>query len=618
MITTIDFETESIEKRPEYPPKPVGVAIKHGGQRAKYLAWGHPVGNNSTKEKAAAELADIWRGPNQVLCHNAKFDLDIAETHFGLASLPWDRTHDTMLELFLHDPHAASLSLKPSAERLLGLPPDEQDAVKEWLMAHQAGATEKNYAGFISKAPGKLVGSYAVGDVDRTFQLHNLVNKSFDTRMRAAYHRELQLMPILLENERRGMRVDVSALERDTVVAEKALVKIDKWLRKQLGTPGLSLDSDEDVAAALRSSGQVSEFPKTPTGRDSVSKKNLTAKYFKDKVVWCGLYYRNALATVLSMSMRPWLEQAHRTGGYIYTSWNQVRSSHGKDSFSGARSGRITCSYFQNITKDFLDRGDEYGPEGDRLIRRAAGVPELPLVRKYCLPDEGDLFVHRDYNQQEMRIVAHYEDGALAAGYRENHAMDVHNFVRDLILRVTGKKYDRRPVKIVDFRTVYGGGTGGLADQLNIPLSEARELIDSWKAALPGVVKLNDRLKERFKEGDYLRTWGGRIYRVKPPAVAKKGARKGQLIEFSYTALNYLVQPSGADITKQAIIDYHNHPKRRGRLLVTVHDEINGSAPRAVAKAENEVLRECMEQQHLDVPWRSDGDERESWGGKPV
>ena len=131
--TTIDFETQAISPRPHYPPVPVGVAIWEPGRKPEYLAWGHPTENNCTLAQAKTKLKALWG--RELLFHNAKFDLDVAETHLGLPLPPWERVHDTLYLLFLHNPHALSLSLKPASESLLGMPPEEQDAVKAWLLA---------------------------------------------------------------------------------------------------------------------------------------------------------------------------------------------------------------------------------------------------------------------------------------------------------------------------------------------------------------------------------------------------------------------------------------------------------------------------------------------------
>lgn len=630
-LACIDFETEAIGQRPKFPA-PVGVAIGAPGRAPRYYAWGHP-SENGIYELSATGLVRVSGDPRtageaalreafqgDVLGHNiAKFDLPVAEAHLNLRSPAWDRVHDTLFQLFLLDPHADSLALKESAERIFDEPPQERDAVYDWL-AEQGFISKpklnedgrlvypKNAGAFISKAPGNLVALYAIGDVTRTLQLHErCFPKLVELGMQKAYDRERRLAPILLANERQGMRVDLPGLERDLQVYESDLALADAWIISRLGGKEFNLDSDMELAAALKAAGVVPEFPKTPTGKDSVSKKTLVKKLFADPDVWLALYYRNALDTVLKMSMRPWLAQARENNGYIFTEWNQVRQSHGRDAFKGARSGRITCSYFQNISKTFLDKGDGY--EHPAFLE----VHELPLVRRYLLPDAGGAWGHIDYNQQEMRLVAHYEEGALAEAYRRNPATDIHNDVQALIKQATGKLYDRRPVKIVDFRTVYGGGVSGLAEMFQWSYSEAKELIDAWKKALPDVVELDKELKRRFRSGQHLRTYGGRVYFVKPPAIAKKGPRKGEMITFEYTALNYLIQPSGADVTKEALIRY-DEAKKEGRLIVTVHDEVNLSIPEKAAASELKILKECMESVKLDVPWRVDTKIGDSWG----
>jgi len=166
---TIDFETQAIARRPDYPPRPVGVAIKYPGHPGRYLAFGHPSGNNATEEEARQELARAWEYPGGLLFHNAKFDVDVAEAHLGVPRLPWTSYHDTMFLLFLENPHAPSFGLKPSVERLLGLAPEEATDLQEWIVrAGHAVKGAKGWGAHISKAPGDLVGTYAVGDVERT------------------------------------------------------------------------------------------------------------------------------------------------------------------------------------------------------------------------------------------------------------------------------------------------------------------------------------------------------------------------------------------------------------------------------------------------------------------
>jgi hypothetical protein len=110
----LDFETEGIEARPKYPPVPVGLAIFDPLSEFPdgYHAFGHITGNNTTKEKVHDILTKIYASGRPILFHNAMFDLDVIETHFGLPIPDHHLIHDTLILAFLNDPHVDSLSLK--------------------------------------------------------------------------------------------------------------------------------------------------------------------------------------------------------------------------------------------------------------------------------------------------------------------------------------------------------------------------------------------------------------------------------------------------------------------------------------------------------------------------
>jgi DNA polymerase I-like protein with 3'-5' exonuclease and polymerase domains len=617
-IPTVDFETHGIEKRPEFPPKPVGVSIRLPGKKSKYFAWGHPEGNNCTQKDAVNALKTIWRPGKGILFFNGKFDVDVAETHLGLPRLPDLDMHDAMFMMFLRDPHSRELGLKPLAERYLGAPPDEQDELKAWVMAHKKELeakfgkfTPKEWGKHIAQAPGQLVGKYARGDTDRTWDLFKyawnwVIN---DHGMLGAYQREQKVMPIFMDNERVGIRVDVRRLKRDLKMYEAALVKADEWLRKRLKRPSLSLDNDTQVLEALLSAGVVREdqLVLTPTGKYSIAKKNLTPSMYKDPRVASVFGYRNRLTTCLKMFMIPWLTQVERRGdGYISTNWNQIRNEGG-----GTRTGRpsTTDPNFLNISKSWDNNDDGYAhPE-------FLGVAPLPLVRVYLLPDAGETWLHRDYNGQELRLAAHFEDGPLLAAYQADPWLDVHQHVSDLIKDTTLLEFARKNVKIANFRIIYGGGAPATAQGIGCGIDEAKQLLNAHKAALPSLTGrngLSDQTKQIGKNGECLFTWGGRAYYVEPPGFNKK---YGRHMTYEYKLLNYLCQGSAADVTKQAMINYHEHPKRQGRFLVQVYDEMNVSSG-PDAKHEMNVLRESMEAvtEQLDVPMLSEGKSGKSWG----
>jgi DNA polymerase I-like protein with 3'-5' exonuclease and polymerase domains len=612
---TIDFETDAIEGRPNYPPKPVGVSIKMPGKKAQYFAWGHPEGNNCSKADAVRNLKTIWKRGQGMLFYNGKFDVDVAETHLGLPRLNSEDIHDAMFMMFLRDPHARELGLKSLAERFLGEAPEERDELKEWVLKNVRIGGKKpapsKWGAHISQAPGDLVGKYANGDTERTWGLWkdswNYVMNEHD--MWEPYVREQRVMTIFLDNERDGIRIDVKKLRRDVKLFQQALSAADDWLRKRLKSPSISLDNDGEVLEALLRNKIVLEedLTLTATGRFSISKKNLTPGMYRDPKVASAFGYRNRLTTCLKMFMLPWLAQAELRGdGKISTNWNQVRGGDG-----GTRTGRPSTRdpNFLNISKSWDSNDDGY--EHPAFL----SVDPLPLVRKYLLPDEGEQWLHRDYNGQELRLAAHFEDGPLLQAYQENPWLDVHQFVADLITERTAKVFVRKNVKIANFRIIYGGGAQATALGIGCSMDEAKDLLGAHRAALPSLTGrggLSDSCKNIGRSGECLYTWGGRAYYVEPPSFNKKHGRQ---MTYEYKLLNYLCQGSAADVTKQAMINYQKHPKRRGRFLVQVYDEMNvSSGPDPTA--EMAVLRESMEMvsEQLDVPMLSEGKSGPSWG----
>jgi DNA polymerase I-like protein with 3'-5' exonuclease and polymerase domains len=619
-IVTLDFETERIEPRPKYPPEPVGVALKVWGREPVYMAWGHPSGNNCTREDALGVLRSLW-GDHSIsfLCHNAAFDMSVAQERLDLFPLPWSRVHDTMFLLFLFDPHA-QLGLKPASERLLHWPAEEQDELHDWIWQHRT-ALVAEYGGkitraksganspgaWIAKAPGGLVGRYAKGDVRRTTALFKHLHPLIRSRgMEAAYDRERRLLPIFMENEAVGLRVDAAALERDLPAYRTALEQVEGQMRRYLGASGLSFDNDRDVASAFEAAGVVQPGAWVRTeksGQLSVAKDSLPPEAFTDPLFAGAFGYRNRLVTCLKMFMEPWLEQARLNNGFIHTQWNQVRGSRG-----GARTGRpsMTKPNLLNVSKDFAGRSDGYEHPA------ALDLPILPLVRRYVLPDEGDVFLHRDFSGQEVRIFAHFESGALAEAYRNDPRLDPHEWLRAEILATTGNALERTRVKNVTFARLYGGGAGAVQAQARTKsLQEAREIIAFHDAALPGRRILSNEIMRIVRRGDPVRTWGGRLYHVEPPKVIQ-----GKRQTYEYKMINYLVQGSAADITKEVICQWWEGggASMGARFLLTVYDEINLSAPRDVLRECNDFLRDLMEGVDLDVPMRSDGKAGPSWG----
>lgn len=638
-IITIDFETKVIEGRPNYPPLPVGCSIKYGFKDSRYWAWGHAAGNNNcTEEEFKRELQKTIASGRPLLFFNAYFDLSVIFEYFGIELPDWDRVHDAAIMAFLIDPHGLKHDLKSLAEEHLNLPPDERDEIGEWVWEHRKmiretyGLNPTRNKGKVSKVyqyywivPGDLAGRYACGDTDRTFNLFRYWAPHIHRLgMWPAYNRERRVAPIFYRNEVEGMRVDQERLEYDCGMYSDLMEHVEDQLRDRLDDQGLNFDNDAHVAEALSQNGIVEDEDWSPTKTGakwlkenpskttldmpkeyrSMSKDLLKKRHYQDFEVFCALGYRNRLATALKMFMKPWRDQGRNTGGWIHTHWNTTRGGSG-----GTRTGRPStyAPNFLNISKNFEGRPDGYehpefllGPE-----------QRLPLVREYILADTDDhLILHRDFSGQELRIFGHYECGPLLRAYQQDPEIDVHQMVFDKILELfPGTPLDRGKTKIINFQSLYGGGANALAGDLDIDLNEARMFKNYHNQALPGRVALVNTINSLVRRGEPIRTWGGRCYMPEEPRWID-----GRLRSFEYKLINYLIQGSAADITKDAMIAWDDHGDRDARFLVQVYDEINIVTEKDKAAQQMQVLKECMEMDRIDVQMLSDGKYGSSWG----
>jgi len=631
-LTTLDFETEAIGPRPDqYPPKPVGLALRHPDGTAEYLSWGHPTGNNSTFDEARrAYHRAIDTG--EVLFHNGAFDIEVACKHFGL---PWPRRwHDTLFILYLTDPHAFSYALKPAAQRVLGMAPDEQDDVRAWVMANVPGATKKNFGAHISKCPAGIVAPYAIGDVERTFLLFKRLYPFVQHEMPVAYARELALCPFLLDAERRGVRVDRELLHSWQGELAQGLSRADQLLRDRLNAPGLSLDADHDLADALDRAGvmrgweytdgtqlhyaksgspdepvpsassapfssedpvlSVASVPAKPKQR-SVAKGALS-RFCLDQVVLDTLLYRNTAATMLRTFVEPWLEIS-ASDGRLHTKWHQVR---GQDA-NGTRTGRIASSNpnLANIPN----------PKG---MTPPLGCPFLPSLRLALLPEQGHAWLSADYSQQELRWAAHFEGKDLQDAYRLRPTLDLHEYAKDLVKQRTGIAISRKTAKTIAFATIYGAGSRKLAEQLDCTVEDAITVKDAYFTALPGLLKLGERVKHAARVSGYVTSAGGRIIRLEPSKIID-----GRMRDFDYKMLNHLVQGTSADQTKQAIVNFCT-AGTHGLLLGQTYDELHISVPKDVAELThvgNTLALSMRDALPCDVPMRMDFEVGNSWGG---
>jgi DNA polymerase-1 len=575
-MITLDFESEAIAPRPDYPPQPVGLAIKNGIKEGVYIDFGHPDENKWSEQEAKFHAEACLTTGDDLLFHNANFDCSILEEKWGL-TVPWGRVHDTMVMAFLLDPHG-ELSLKPLAEQHLSMPPEERDAVADWLVAHKV-CTVKQAGAHISKAPANIVAPYAIGDVDRTYSLYQKFQLEFvdDPRLQEAYAREMALMPHIMAMEREGVRIDVERLGKDLAFYQLQLAVLDKQIQEVLGP--VDIDSGDELAKALDAKGLADNgFLLTPKGNKSVNKASVIHA-ISDNELLGHILLRRAIATSIRTFLSPWYE-ASKVSGRLFVRWNQVRNY----SDTGARTGRISSSpNMQAIPVEWEGLLAEFAKIGY--------TPDFPLphVRTYIIPDEGNIFIGRDYSAQELRLLAHFAGGKLLAKLQAEPESDIHMLAAD-IAQIT-----RKVAKTLGFAVLYGAGVAKIASSLGITEAKAQVIKARYLAALPEIDSLQRDLKWRGNSGGFLRTLGGRKYYAEKPAV-----RNGQLRTFSYKLTNYLIQGSAADQTKQAMLYYATHTKH-GRLTLSVHDEIVIQCPIQYQDEEAALLEHAMNTSFQDV-----------------
>jgi len=583
---TIDFETEAIKPRPEYPPKPVGVAIWEPGKQPRYMAWGHPTGNNCSWEEAKSALLTIWNGDRELLFQNAPFDLEVAERWFDLPYPPWHRVHDTMLLAFMVDPHAKTLSLKPTADKWLDMPPEEQDRLKDWILSHVPEAKQRKaqWGAHISKSPGGLCGKYAIGDVVRTRKLFDKFRPMVSQK---AYDREREVQPILLRADQRGVPVAVGPLERDVWKFENTLKRIDIDIGTRLKDFEVDVDSTKQLAAALDKAGMIDTWEYTEKGNKRVAAKSLMRTCNDSKFVDL-MGYRARLKTGLRTFGRSWLDRIHK--GRLHTHWNQVVNEEGVKKY-GARTGRLSSTpNFQNLPKIKPDP--------------IQGFPALPHPREYFVPSEGHVLLGRDYSQQELRILAYFLGGPVAEAYRKNQRLDIHTYAQEMILDLFEMKLDRGAVKTLAFGLLYGMGLDALSRSLKVSKEEASNFRRAYIGVFPGFREM----QRQTKLAGRIDTWGDRKYLTESPRTELReitvfggGTQTKEVVTqtFEYKLINQQIQGSAADCTKQAIINA-DQALEESDFLLTVHDEFLLDCPKGAEKKEMARLNEAM----ADVDFR--------------
>ncbi|MBI5499862.1 MAG: DNA polymerase I [Deltaproteobacteria bacterium] len=487
-------------------------------------------------------------------------------------------TFDTMLASYLLDPEKHQHRLEQIAQERLSRGMISYEEVTEKRRGHQLRFDEVS----IDRAA-----RYSAEDAEVVRSLYDPMRRALEEAGLTGLlgDLELPLSEVLVALEMTGISVDPARLRRlaKELAVEAGLAEQEAH---QLAGRPFNLGSPKQLAEVLFDQLGLPTVKKTKTGRstDAEVLEELAAMHPLPSKV---LQYRS-LTRLVSGYLEALPTLINQQTGRIHTSYNQAVAATGRLSSSNPN--------LQNIPVR-TDVG--------RRIREAFGT------------EEGWRIVSADYSQIELRILAHLsEDALLCESFRLGE--DVHaRTAREVFGAIAGGAAVtelRRRAKVINFGIIYGKTDFGLARELGIPKSQARQFIADYFARYEGVRRYLDRAVEDARATGMVRTMLGRR-RFLPDLKSRNPAARGQAERM---AMNTPIQGSAADLLKLAMIRVHRElgaSKLRARMLLTVHDELVFECPEEEVGDLTALARRCMESAAtLSVPLVVDVGSGPTWG----
>ncbi len=437
------------------------------------------------------------------------------------------------------------------------------------------GAKGKKQRSMADLQPAEIL-DYAAEDADITLQLKEIFEKEIEAQglSNLLYNIELPLIKVLCEMEATGVRVDTQALKEYSVQLTEKLLVIEQEI-KHLAGVDFNINSAKQVGEVLFERLRIVEkAKKTKSGQYTTGEEVLESLKDKHPIVAKILEYRG-LRKLLSTYIDALPQLIHPQTGKIHTSYNQTVTATGRLSSVNPN--------LQNIPIK-----DEEGRE----------------IRRSFIVDEGFTFLSADYSQIELRIMAHLsQDPSMIEAF--THNQDIHAATAAKIYKVDIQNVTsdmRRKAKTANFGIIYGISVFGLADRLNIPRNEAKELIEGYFSTYPQVKEYMDESIQKAKNQTFVETVLGRK-RYLPDINSRNAIVRGYA---ERNAINAPIQGSAADIIKVAMINIHNRlidEKLRSKMILQVHDELNFSVANDELLHVEQLVKEEMEKAFtLSVP----------------
>ncbi|WP_369176670.1 DNA polymerase I [Candidatus Thiodubiliella endoseptemdiera] len=395
---------------------------------------------------------------------------------------------------------------------------------------------------------------------------------------------ELPLIAVLVTMERNGVELDATILGKQQfdVAAQMEIIKAQAF---ELAGDAFNLESPKQIQQILFSEEGLGLEPKKKTPKGAPSTNEEALKLLDHPLVDLILSYRT-LTKLNSTYLEALPKQIDLHTKRLHTSYHQA----------GTATGRLSSSNpnLQNIP-----------------IRSEQGAK----IRSAFIASKGNVIIAADYSQIELRIMAHIsQDEHLLKAF--NNDEDVHRATASMMFNLPIEQITndhRRKAKAINFGLIYGMSAFGLAKQINVSRTEAKQYIDAYFANYPSVLNYMDSTKELAKEKGFVETLIGR--RLYLPQINAKNKMLQQ--HALRTAINAPMQGSSADIIKQAMLDVNawigkNNPDIK--MIMQVHDELVFEVNASKADEFAHKIQGLMENAYpLDIPLKVDVGIGGSW-----
>lgn len=524
------------------------------------------------EREEAQKIVDIFKpayeNPSSLKTgQNIKYDM-LVLARYGVDIK--GKMFDTMVAHYVLQPELPH-NMDALAEQYLGY-----STIKIEELIGPKGKKQKN----MRDLPPGDVYEYACEDADVTLRLKNALHDELvrNDAIQLFEEVEMPLVRVLAAMELTGVRIDTETLRETSELFTLRMNKLEEEVFALAGE-SFNLSSPKQVGEILFDKLKIDERAKrTKTGQYVTSEEVLEKLRPRHEIVDRILNYRG-LKKLTSTYVDSLPTLINPSTGKIHTSFNQTVTSTGRLSSSNPN--------LQNIPV----RGDD-GKE----------------IRKAFIPEPGCTFFSADYSQIELRIMAHLSgDKHMIEAFLEGddiHASTAAKIYHKPIGDVT--RDERRKAKTANFGIIYGISVFGLAERLNVPRSEARELIDGYFATYPRVREYMDESIERARRQGYIETLLRRR-RYLPDINSRNAIVRGYA---ERNAINAPIQGSAADIIKIAMVRIYNRflsENLRSTMMLQVHDELNFSVvPEEREIVEQIVIHEMENAYSLSVPLKAD------------